>query len=94
MGHDVSLKPGADGEVEVNVIDICEVMEEDQVFGVLKLAEQLDLTQEEQGRLTALLSRWEKVFSAHDEDFGRTDVIKHCIPTGNAASIRECFRPI
>lgn len=45
---DVSLKPGANGEVEVNMIDMCEVMEQDEVFGVLKLAEQLDLTQEEQ----------------------------------------------
>lgn len=91
---DVTLKPGADGEVEVNVTDICEVIEQGQVFGVLKPAERLDLTWEEQGRSTALLSRWEKVFSAHEEDFGRTSVIKHCIPTGDVAPIRELFRPL
>lgn len=44
--------------------------------------------QEEQGQLAALLQKWEKVFSTHEEDFGRTDAVKHCIPT------RERFQPL
>ncbi|XP_067449731.1 uncharacterized protein [Thunnus thynnus] len=43
-----SLKPGADGLVEVGLIDASYVVEEDQVFVVLKLADRPDLTQDEQ----------------------------------------------
>lgn len=32
--------------------------------------------------------------TTHKEDFGRTDVMQHCIPTSDAAPIRERFRPL
>lgn len=92
--RDVSLIPDTDGMVEVRLVDVCDEVEEDQVFKVLKLADRPDLTQEEQSQLSALLQKWEKVFSAHNEDFGRTDAVKHSIPTGDAAPIRERFRPL
>lgn len=91
---DVRLTPGADRVVEVGLVDVCNGGEKDQTFEVLKLAERLDLMQEEQGQLAALLQKWEKVFSTHKEDFERTDAVKHRIPTGDAAHIRERFRPL
>ena len=92
--RDVSLKPGPDGVVEVNVVDVCAGTEQDELFETLKQAERPDLTEDEQGQLTALLDKWGKAFAAHEEDFGRTDAVKHGIPTGDAAPVRERFRPL
>lgn len=55
--RDVSLKPGADGVVEVGLIDASDEMEEDQLFEVLKLADGPDLNQDEQDQLAALLRK-------------------------------------
>ena len=68
--RDISLTPGTDGVVEVGLVDVCDGLEEEQEFEVLKLADRPDLSPEEQGHLAALLQKWEKVFSTHDEDFG------------------------
>lgn len=40
------------------------------------------------------MQKWEKVFSTHEEDFGRTDAVTHTIPTGDAVPVREQFRPL
>lgn len=80
--------------MEVGLISASDEMEVDQVCEILKLANRSDLTQDAQGQLAALLRKWERVFSAHEEDFGRTDVVQHCIPTGDADPIRERFRPL
>uniref|UniRef100_A0AAV2KXY7 Uncharacterized protein n=1 Tax=Knipowitschia caucasica TaxID=637954 RepID=A0AAV2KXY7_KNICA len=61
---------------------------------VSKLKTRPDLSEVQQEELEALLQRWEKVFAVHDEDFGRTDLVQHRIPTGDAAPIRERHRPI
>lgn len=45
--QDVSLKPGADGVVEVGLINVNDETEGDLVFEVLKLADRPDLTQDE-----------------------------------------------
>ncbi|KAL7406248.1 hypothetical protein ABVT39_016389 [Epinephelus coioides] len=42
------------------------------------------LTPDQQREMTGLLQKWTKVFSHHDEDFGRTGAVKHQIPTGTA----------
>lgn len=47
------------------------------------------MTLEQAGKMTALMLKWEKVFSTHEEDSGRTDAIMHTIPTGDAVPIRE-----
>lgn len=49
------------------------------------------LTPDQQGEMTSLLQRWTKVFSSHDEDFGRTGVVKHQIPTSSAPPSRERY---
>ncbi len=45
-------------------------------------------------QLQAFLAKWQHVFSSHDEDYGRTDIVKHQIPTGDAAPSRERYRPV
>uniref|UniRef100_A0A1A8L5P6 Gypsy retrotransposon integrase-like protein 1 n=1 Tax=Nothobranchius pienaari TaxID=704102 RepID=A0A1A8L5P6_9TELE len=52
------------------------------------------LTVDQQTAMTSLLQEWAKVFSSHDEDFGRTGVVKHQIPTGAAPPSRERYRPV
>uniref|UniRef100_A0AAV2JK74 Uncharacterized protein n=1 Tax=Knipowitschia caucasica TaxID=637954 RepID=A0AAV2JK74_KNICA len=39
---------------------------------------------EQQQKMSSLLRKWKHVFSRHDEDFGRTGIVKHQIPTGIA----------
>ncbi len=45
-------------------------------------------------QLQTFLAKWQHVFSSHDEDYGRTDIVKHQIPTGDAAPSRERYRPV
>lgn len=52
------------------------------------------LTEAQQYRLRQLLGKWSHVFSQHDEDFGRTNLVQHQIPTGVAAPTRERYRPV
>lgn len=92
--RDISLTPGTNGVVEVGLVDVCDGLEEEPEFEVLKLADRSDPSPDEQGQLAALLQKWEKVFSTRDENFGRTGAVKHCIPTGDAAPTRERFRPL
>uniref|UniRef100_A0AAV2KQZ1 Uncharacterized protein n=1 Tax=Knipowitschia caucasica TaxID=637954 RepID=A0AAV2KQZ1_KNICA len=48
----------------------------------------------EQQRMAELLNKWRRVFSCHDEDFGRTSAVQHRIPTGPAPPSRERYRPV
>lgn len=41
-----------------------------------------------------LVQKWDHVFSKHEEDYGRTNVVKHRVPTGNAEPIKERYRVI
>ncbi|KAG1949143.1 hypothetical protein F2P79_011956 [Pimephales promelas] len=52
------------------------------------------LDDDQQAQLKALLKKWSHVFAAHEEDFGRTAVVTHQIPTGTAPPIRERYRPV
>ena len=74
------------------MIDASYVVEEDQVFVVLKLADRLDLTQDEQGQLAALLRKWEEGFLCPQ---GRLLGLKHCIgySTGDAAPLSKSDNP-
>lgn len=87
--RDVSLTPDDNGVVEVELVECSDGMEKDPVFDMLGLTDRPDLTTEEQGKLAALLQKWEKVFSANEEDFGRTNIVQHQIPTGDANIVRE-----
>lgn len=53
-----------------------------------------DLDQEQCQRLHELLRKWQPTFAEHDEDFGRTNVVKHPIPTWTAPPSRERYRPV
>ncbi|MGL5209396.1 reverse transcriptase domain-containing protein [Cetobacterium sp.] len=52
------------------------------------------LEEDQAKQLQSFLSKWQHLFSTHDEDYGRTDAVKHQIPTGEAAPSRERYRPV
>ncbi|KAL7374677.1 hypothetical protein ABVT39_005182 [Epinephelus coioides] len=93
--RDLSLSLEEDGAVKVALVDATvnpgqrELPQE-----VSDLTNRPDLSENQQEELRALLLKWEKVFAKHDEDFGRTDVVQHQIHTGDAAPIRERYRPL
>lgn len=75
------------------MINVNNETEGDLVFEVLMLADRPYLTHDVQGSLAVLLHKWEKIFSAHEEDFEMTDMVQHCITTDDAAPIRERLLP-
>uniref|UniRef100_A0AAV2J7S8 Uncharacterized protein n=1 Tax=Knipowitschia caucasica TaxID=637954 RepID=A0AAV2J7S8_KNICA len=58
------------------------------------LSDRADLTAQQREQLRTLLAKWEKVFAQHEDDFGRTNLVQHKIPTGNSAPVRERYRLI
>lgn len=93
--RDLSLTMDDNGVVEVGLVEAGPVQGAgESQFEVSELLNRPDLTDEQQNALTALLHKWEVVFAKNDEDFGRTDIVQHRIPTGDSASIRERFRPL
>lgn len=86
----VSLTDVSPGIVEVGFVDIDQELKEassgKMEFPCIKGA---DLTEERQLQLDQLIQRWGYVFSNHEEDYGRTDVIQHCMPTGTADPIKD-----
>lgn len=77
--------------IEVNVQQVGQLPNEGHPALAL-LGEGLDEGQ--QAQLDALLRKWSHVFATHDEDFGRTSIITHQIPTGTAPPVRERYRPV
>lgn len=61
---------------------------------VSKLLSHTDLTPLQQMELQALLKRWAKVFAVDEEDFGRMDLVQHCIHTGDTVPIKKRYRPL
>ncbi|KAJ0068233.1 hypothetical protein NL108_017965 [Boleophthalmus pectinirostris] len=47
------------------------------------------LTSDQKQKLQALLSSYCDVFSTHDQDYGRTDFVKHSIRTGDTPPIKQ-----
>uniref|UniRef100_A0AAV2LX23 PDZ domain-containing protein n=1 Tax=Knipowitschia caucasica TaxID=637954 RepID=A0AAV2LX23_KNICA len=93
--NDPSLFLEGDDVVAVTLVDVTTSAANSELPPeVSKLKTRPDLSEVQQEELEALLQRWEKVFAVHDEDFGRTDLVQHRIPTGDAAPIRERHRPI
>ncbi len=41
------------------------------------------MEEEQVFEVLTLADPWEEIFSAHEEDFLRTDAVKHCITTGS-----------
>lgn len=93
--RELDLSQGVGGQVQVSIVEAgvsVEVGEPGVRMGVL--GDRPDLSTQQQGELQALFSKWGRVFADSDEDFGRTDMVQHQIPTGEAAPIRERFRPL
>ena len=93
--RDLNLSLQDDGTVEVALVGA----EDDGPTRALpqemrELTDRADLPPDQQEELRAMLTRWEKVFATHDEDFGQTDAVQHRIHTGDAAPIRERHRPL
>ena len=93
--RDLNLSMGADGMVDVALVGV----EEDGPVRTLpqemqSLADRGDLDEGQRDEMRAMLTRWEKVFALHDEDFGRTDTVQHRIHTGEAPPVRERHRPL
>lgn len=53
-----------------------------------------NLDADQQLQLQQFLTRWQHVFSSHNEDYGCKDLVTHQIPTGEAAPVRERYRPV
>ncbi|XP_041939766.1 uncharacterized protein LOC121700694 [Alosa sapidissima] len=91
-GHkDLVLTPGPSGEVEVGVSTI---LTNPSALPSVLGEQGVELDHEQRQRLHQLLSKWQPIFAQHDEDFGRTDAVKHQIPTGTAPPSRERYRPV
>ena len=50
------------------------------------------LDQEQRKQVTALLIRYQDVFSKGDGDLGRTNLVKHSIDTGDSKPVRQPYR--
>lgn len=97
-GRDLHFDQVAEAVVEVGIMHVGRG--DDQPSETLPSHMQGDslsgeaLEEEQTRQLRQLLARWHHIFSTHDEDYGCTDVIQHRIPTGDAAPIRERYRPV
>lgn len=52
------------------------------------------LTPPQSDQLREVLERWQPVFAQSEEDYGCTNAVYHTIPTGDAAPIRQRYRPV
>ncbi|KAL2102030.1 hypothetical protein ACEWY4_003791 [Coilia grayii] len=52
------------------------------------------LTPLQSDQLRGLLERWQPVFAQSEEDYGCTSAVYHTMPTGEAAPIRQRYRPV
>ena len=54
----------------------------------------VELTPEQRGLVEHSLRQWQDVFSLGEDDHGHTNVVRHTILTGDAAPVRERYRPV
>uniref|UniRef100_A0AAV2KYS3 Uncharacterized protein n=1 Tax=Knipowitschia caucasica TaxID=637954 RepID=A0AAV2KYS3_KNICA len=88
--NDLALTVEEDGVVQVALVNAnVEPLSSELPAEKSILGDRPDLSAQQQGELHALLQKWESVFAQHKEDFGRTNIVQHRIPTGDAAPTRE-----
>lgn len=95
-GRDLVVQPDSSGAVEVAIRAVSNTSEP-STFADLHpvLATEGDgLNPDEHQRLIQLLKKWSCVFASCDDDFGRTNIVQHQIPTGAAPPCRERYRPV
>lgn len=97
-GRDIRCTMVSPGVIEVGVAQVDRV--EGEAVPVMPkhlLCESLQgegLDPEQRQELQRFLTRWQHIFSTHEEDYGCTSIVQHQIPTGDAAPIRERYRPV
>lgn len=93
--QDLSLSLAEDCVVEVTVVETAADGGNQGLPEVVSdLTNRTDLSEQQREELCALMSKWGKVFAQHDEDFGKTDLVQHRIPTGNTPPLRDRYRPL
>ena len=93
--NDLALSLEEDGVIQVALTNAANAEERTELPRELSvLGDRSDLSSSQQEELRAMLKKWERVFAQDEEDFGRTNLVQHRIPTGDAAPIRERYRPI
>ncbi|XP_063075849.1 uncharacterized protein LOC134465891 isoform X1 [Engraulis encrasicolus] len=85
------LRQEDDSVVEVDVRPLDSALP-DHLTGLMDQVE--GLTPAQRQRLQELLGLWQGIFAQSEEDYGRTSAVYHTIPTGNAAPIRQRYRPV
>ncbi|XP_048853492.1 uncharacterized protein LOC125721577 [Brienomyrus brachyistius] len=86
-------------EVEGGVIEVGVRAANVEPAGMMPLLQELidrceGLMEEEREQVQGLVTTWAGVFSSGDHDLGSTDAVRHTIPTGNGAPVRERYRPV
>lgn len=92
----VELRPLDNETVEVGVRQksVQDARQEQMPWPVAVSLDPLQFSTKQQEMISDLLSKHQKVFSEHDEDYGHTDRVLHVIPTGDAAPIRDRYNRI
>lgn len=80
-------------EVAVRQVGVVERVNDTESHRVMSLQGD-GLAPDQQGEMISLLQRYTKVFSNHDEDFGRTGMVRHQIPTVAAPPSHERYCPV
>lgn len=96
LGQDLVVQPDSSGVVEVAIRAVSNPSDCSTLSGhhPLLALEGDGLSPDEHQRLQQLLRKWSAVFAMHDDDFGRTNIVQHQIPTGTAPPCRERYRPV
>lgn len=86
--RDLSLIMKPDGVVEVDIVEAKEMVEPDNPE-MSKFKNDIDFNPQQRVELQVLLQKWTKVFATNEEDFGRKNLVRHNIHTGDAAPIKK-----
>ncbi|XP_041915813.1 uncharacterized protein LOC121680475 [Alosa sapidissima] len=93
-GH-LALEEVSPGVVEVRIGYVSTLDPLPLHAAVHSLVQQgVELTPQQRGQVERTLQQWQDVFSLSEDDHGHTSVVCHSIPTGDAAPIRERYRPV
>uniref|UniRef100_A0A9J7ZJ87 Gypsy retrotransposon integrase-like protein 1 n=1 Tax=Cyprinus carpio carpio TaxID=630221 RepID=A0A9J7ZJ87_CYPCA len=97
MGRELVVQSDSSGAVEVAIRAVTNPTNPsepstltDSIFAI----EGDGLNTDQHQRILQLLKKWNSVFALHDDDFGRTNVVRHQIPTGAAPPCRDRYRPV
>jgi len=89
-----STGPGDEGQPKTEAVVKVKPLEGDESDPVAELTKALppELNEEQRAKAIVLLKRHKSVFSYGEFDVGRTNLVSHCIPTGNSKPVRQPLR--